>query len=376
MPTPPYSKILASIGGGATTSGGLTATSGQTVTLTAESIAFWGAPAARWEIYEYPTGFSVPAGWTADPTGPYYYLGTTPPGFTLPALPTWGKFGFSLVVNGGSTNGIVDTTLTDLSTWIEILSPNGLHDLGYREEDQYSTQRAWVEHHKANLRTLDTGLTGGTSLATPSTTVKRDSSGGTNLSYIKSADTLTSSSGVLRVRNASVAVTASNLAVNADIDLLATDTSDNVLVGDATDAANVRLHARAGGSVQVYVNSVLGCTITDTFAEFSGQITSAISSQAFTATPTFDFSLSMNHVMAAATANITTITLTAPRSGGRYLIQCSQDGTGTRTIAWPAATRFEGTDAVLGVAANNVTVWEFFYDGSVYRCFARKVFAT
>lgn len=110
--------------------------------------------------------------------------------------------------------------------------------------------------------------------------------------------------------------------------------------------------------------------------EFEGQYSSAVSSQTFTATPTFNWNLSNNHVMAAATANITSVTLSNPRSGAIYTIMLTQDGTGNRTITWPAATRFEGTDNVFGVTANNVTVWTFLYDGTVHRCLSKKIHAT
>jgi hypothetical protein len=253
--TPPYAWVLASIGGGANQHGAITATNGQTVALTAESTAFWGSPAARWEIYEYPQGFAVPAGWSTDATsGAYYYLGNAPPGWTLPAGPTFGKFMLSLVVNGGVTDGVSVATLTDISTAIEIVSASGFHDLAYRETNQFGTQRKWVEHQKTNIRLLETavgGFAAATNLIVASVAAKRDSSGGCNFAYIKSSDTTTAASGSLRTRNATVAVAARNAADSADIDALTVDGSDNVIVGDGTDAANVHLTPKDGGRVRI-----------------------------------------------------------------------------------------------------------------------------
>ena len=103
MPTTPYAKLLVSVNAGGVQSGGLTVATGDVIQLSAESTVGWGAPAARWEIYDYPTGFGLPSGWTLDSdTGIYFYLGNSPapPSFTIGP---WGKYMLRLTALGGNT---------------------------------------------------------------------------------------------------------------------------------------------------------------------------------------------------------------------------------------------------------------------------------
>lgn len=153
------------LNGGALQSGtDLTAAAEDTVSLTATSFAGWQAPAARWEILTYPDGFACPSGWSTDATtGAYYYLassitGVTPPDFDLPSAADvtagqWGKWRFRLTVNG--------TVVSDICG-VEIVSPNGVHDLAYGEEAEFGgSQRSWVGPQQENLRLFDGALAGG-----------------------------------------------------------------------------------------------------------------------------------------------------------------------------------------------------------------------
>jgi hypothetical protein len=144
-------------------------------------------------------------------------------------------------------------------------------------------------------------------------------------------------------------------------------------ISSGFDSGTARI--QAGGTDRITVGDSL-VTINATATEFTGGVSSAFVTQTFSATPTFDFSLGNNHSMAAATANITAVTLSNPRSGAVYIIKLLQDGGGGWTIAWPAETRFEGTEATFGATANNVTLWAFVYEGAVYRCLYRKVYAS
>ncbi len=135
-----------------------------TISLTATSFAGWQAPAARWEILTYPDGFACPAGWSTDATsGAYYYLassitGVTPPDFDLPNAAAitagqWGKWRFQLTVNG--------TIVSDVCG-VEIVSPNGVHDLAYGEEAEFGgVERSWAGPQQENLRIFDGALSGG-----------------------------------------------------------------------------------------------------------------------------------------------------------------------------------------------------------------------
>lgn len=433
MPVPPFASLTVSIAGGGAVTGAVTALNGQSCQLNAASTAFWQT--AKWEIFAFPSGFSVPAGWTDDGAGTYYFLGIgPPPAFNLPALGSWGKFLFRLTVNNGLSNGVADPTLKDESTAVQILSPGGLTDIAAGESNQFSATRKWTKGIQDSFRQIEASLTGGTSPITTSTLTLTS----TPLSFAlgvaspviqqaaKTSDAapqdltakpqaaFASATGANRKPGdfiiglsdptnggTTLAITRVKYGSNTHTAFGRYDSATThgaywagtpsptqqnfAFLGDG--AAISYLNVPTNGAIHLAFNGVAstGLTVDQSASlitsflnahEFAGQYSSAASSQAFTATPTFNFNLSNNHAMAAATANITSVTLSNPRSGAIYTIMCTQDGTGNRTIAWPGTTRFEGTDGTFAVTANNVTVWTFLYDGAVYRCIARKVHAT
>jgi hypothetical protein len=66
--------------------------------------------------------------------------------------------------------------------------------------------------------------------------------------------------------------------------------------------------------------------------------------------------------------NRTLAAITNPQTGGLYILRVVQDGTGDRTLTFNAAYTFpNGITPVLNSAANAVTVYEFFYDGTNFR---------
>lgn len=154
--------------GGSLLSAASTAVAEDVISLTATSFAGWTS--GRFEIRTYPDGFACPAGWSTDAaTGAYYYLsssmtGTTPPDFTLPNAAAitagqWGKFEFRLIVNG---------TIVSTATGVEIVGPNGTHDLAFGEGSEFGgATRSWVGPHQDNLRLFDTALAGGASASAP-----------------------------------------------------------------------------------------------------------------------------------------------------------------------------------------------------------------
>lgn len=143
------------LNGGAPATGAIVASVGDVVQPTAADKTGWGNPPTKWILYDYPLGFSLPSGWTTDTDGSYYALGSgDPPTFTLS---TWGKYMLQLVVLGGanSTGG----GATDESTAIEVLSPNGLHDHGRREDAQFGgTRKRSMDAYQKNVRTIETGI--------------------------------------------------------------------------------------------------------------------------------------------------------------------------------------------------------------------------
>ncbi len=156
MPTTPYAKLLVSVNGGATTSGGITVVAGDTIQLSAESTVGWTQQ--RYEIWSGMDLFplTVPAGWSTDgTTGVFFYsTSATPPSFTIPA--GWGKLLLRLRVNDGADN----TTLCDDSTALQVLSPTGLYDIAWGETSQFSTDEKWISAWREDLRLFEAVIGG------------------------------------------------------------------------------------------------------------------------------------------------------------------------------------------------------------------------
>ena len=93
---------------------------------------------------------------------------------------------------------------------------------------------------------------------------------------------------------------------------------------------------------------------------------------AFSATPTFDFTADKNWHKITLTANITAITLTAPRQVGTVVLEIVQDGTGGWTIAtsaWPATCKWAGgVKPTFGDAAGTTRLVTAWFDGTNYHC--------
>ncbi|HVM96593.1 MAG TPA: LamG-like jellyroll fold domain-containing protein, partial [Candidatus Acidoferrales bacterium] len=149
------------------TSGPLTVTAGQTVQLSGESTVGWSS--SRWEIYSFPTGWSTPAGWTLDSASQVlYYLGTTPPVFTVPSTTYWGKFMIRLTVNGGvkviDGKTVAQAQFVDEATALSLVSDSGYVGIGFGEQSQFDS-RAYQKAIETNMRLASTT----TSVATPYT---------------------------------------------------------------------------------------------------------------------------------------------------------------------------------------------------------------
>jgi hypothetical protein len=154
MTTVPYAKLRVSLNGGAIQTGGIEADYGDVVQLSAEHVAT--VDSFQWEIWEFPDGFTCPAGWSTNASGFYFYAGgATPPAFTLPASNTlWGKYFFRLKINGGIKPEYVDDR-----TAVKLPAPNGTEDIGFLESNQFDP-REGVGAIKHNLRLLEDVLDG------------------------------------------------------------------------------------------------------------------------------------------------------------------------------------------------------------------------
>lgn len=141
----PTAVLQLRISGDAPVTGGVVGSVGDDVQMTADDKAGWGNPPTKWEIFSYPPGFGLPAGWSADVNGAYYYLGSLdPPAWTADR---WGDYATRLTVLG---------RLVDESTRFRILSPSGLRDQAYGEDRQFGNARDGnVETMRQNLRILE-----------------------------------------------------------------------------------------------------------------------------------------------------------------------------------------------------------------------------
>jgi hypothetical protein len=166
MTTPPYARLGVRVNGAAPQYGGITVAHGDMVQFVAESTAYWGTPAAVWQIFDYPQGWTGPGAPWVSTTIPqanglpdavvFQYTGNTaPPPFVMPALPYWGKFMPSLFVNGGTIQGVAAAQLYDESTAVQILSPNALVETAFRETSQYGSWRGFAGVLKALVRLID-----------------------------------------------------------------------------------------------------------------------------------------------------------------------------------------------------------------------------
>lgn len=165
MTTTPYAKALMQIDGGPLVSGAQLVVGNNVIQLQGESNVNWQNQ--LWQIYEYPLGFPLPAGWTNN-NGVYESSLVIPPPFTVDLAATrWGKYLLRLVVNQGLLAGIYAgpgsrQPLVDISTVLETRSPNlGLHDIAYQETNQFDAVRQWVGELKKTLRFIDAAVFGG-----------------------------------------------------------------------------------------------------------------------------------------------------------------------------------------------------------------------
>lgn len=88
---------------------------------------------------------------------------------------------------------------------------------------------------------------------------------------------------------------------------------------------------------------------------------------AFSATPTFDLAVGDFIDFGTMTANVTAITITnVPPAGCPVTLQLLQDGTGGRTITWPATVIFPTAwvDAIVTTDANKKCTVQFISDGT------------
>lgn len=121
-------------------------------------------------------------------------------------------------------------------------------------------------------------------------------------------------------------------------------------LGGLAANTNISIDTDANGIVRVGTTSALSATV----------IRPAISTVTFSATPTFDLSLG-NTLKITLTGNVTSSTVSNQTAGQDTTFIICQDGTGSRTFAWPATMRGETT---IGSTASLCTAQTFRSDGT------------
>lgn len=169
-------QVRAQLNGGAQQTGAVTVADGDVVQLSLASAA--GLGPLLWEIYSHPTdeagaGYALPlpSGWTDGPDGhSYFYEGTTPPTFTIPSAPYWGKILVRCTPGG-------DALAADTSLVLTMLSPLGLEDVAPLETIQADAYRTWMRAFQNDLRLLGAGSAGTPYASTPAAVASSGKSG-------------------------------------------------------------------------------------------------------------------------------------------------------------------------------------------------------
>lgn len=168
---------------------------------------------------------------------------------------------------------------------------------------------------------------------------------------------------------------AATTVIRSDATILAFDATTPAAVGTAgaVGAATVaarRDHAHAHGSLAAIANAHAAADITNAAAKnavtaFTQQYYATRVDVAYSATPTFNWN-SSNVQSMTLTGNITSLTLSNPGDGGRYILILIQDATGGRTVAWPASVKWPGGTAPTLSGANKIDVISLIWNGTSY----------
>lgn len=148
--------------GGAPATGAITAAFSDSIVLGLGSTAN-GIKRVKYRIYEFPEGFSCPAGWTEEAANCYSVTvqnGADAPSFTLPASGDTlrGKYFFDAVGNDQRSNGSV---VGDLRSKAQLKIPFinvDLEDVGYLESNEFDVDRQAVSAIKKAIRVIDAGV--------------------------------------------------------------------------------------------------------------------------------------------------------------------------------------------------------------------------
>lgn len=114
-------------------------------------------------------------------------------------------------------------------------------------------------------------------------------------------------------------------------------------------------------SLDTYTFWVYNLTL-NTWAQFTVQGVYANGNSGATPALNFNNGIKQSFTM---TANAT-FTFSNPKVGATYVLELTQDGTGSRTYTWPAAVKWPGGSAPSASGASKIDMITLFYDGTSY----------
>ncbi len=115
-----------------------------------------------------------------------------------------------------------------------------------------------------------------------------------------------------------------------------------------------------GNGVSIGTNSLLAPL------DIAGAIYSRLISDSDAASTTVDWSTGNVHSLTLSTSN-STLNFNNGHAGGEYSLILTQDGTGGRTVTWPASVEWEGgITPTLTASPNGIDKARFVYNGSTY----------
>lgn len=177
MPQAPYAEVRVSLDGGAVQTGGITATGGEVVQLSANPAGLVGATQYLWELLNFPPEFTEPSGWDTDGNGNYFSTLQTPPPFTLLGDEYFDKYVLRLTLNGGgpaldrnatAAQIAAKEALVDTRTAISVPHVSGIEQIAAYEGNQFSN-KGWVGGLRETVRYLAGLIGGGSTLPAPGT---------------------------------------------------------------------------------------------------------------------------------------------------------------------------------------------------------------
>jgi hypothetical protein len=220
--------LTVALGGGPPASGGITATAGQSVQLGATSTVGWNLSRAPiWTIVPSALcGLTVPAGWSTS-GATFTFQGITPPAFTLPASPNFGKYRFKLDVY---------QLPVDQATMVNVVGAGGLHEVASGETNQFGAD--WTVPLNRSIHAAAGGGGSDGVLFGP-----------TSVHIVQGVDDAT---------HPQINITSSEIAIQHDAVSLYTKAGDQVAALDTSDTSTLIVGVDTGSTIQLQVN---GATI-------------------------------------------------------------------------------------------------------------------